>query len=122
HPSPLLLREGAATEPFTEGSCPVGLLPEVDYHVARVNLQPNDTLILFSDGITEAVDLQEEMYGIDRLRALFAGQANPGLDYLQQTALASLREFTRGASQADDITLLLVRYQPTNGTPAPSAA
>ncbi|HEX4077060.1 MAG TPA: SpoIIE family protein phosphatase, partial [Candidatus Acidoferrales bacterium] len=47
HPSPLLLREGAATEPFTEGSCPVGLLPEVDYHVARVNLQPNDTLILF---------------------------------------------------------------------------
>ena len=82
----------------------------------------NDTLILFSDGITEAVDLQEEMYGIDRLRALFAGQANPGLDYLQQTALASLREFARGASQADDITLLLVRYQPTNGDPAPSAA
>lgn len=122
HPSPLLLRAGDATEPFTEGSCPVGLLPEIDYHVARVNLQPNDTLILFSDGITEAVDLQEEMYGIDRLRALFAGQANPGLDYLQQTALASLREFARGASQADDITLLLVRYQPTNGDPAPSAA
>jgi sigma-B regulation protein RsbU (phosphoserine phosphatase) len=115
HPSPLLLRGGEATEPFTEGSCPVGLLPEIDYHVARVNLQANDTLILFSDGITEAVDTQEEMYGIDRLRALFAGQANPGLDYLQQTALASLREFTRGASQADDITLLLVRYQPTNG-------
>jgi phosphoserine phosphatase RsbU/P len=122
HPSPLLLREGDATEPFTEGSCPVGLLPEIDYHVARVNLQPNDTLILFSDGITEAVDLQEEMYGIDRLRALFAGQANPGLDYLQQTALASLREFTRGASQADDITLLLVRYQPTNGGTLPSVA
>ena|SRR5579862_2653681 len=125
HPSPLLLRGGEATEPFTEGSCPVGLLPEIDYHVARVNLQANDTLILFSDGITEAVDTQEEMYGIDRLRALFAGQANPGLDYLQQTALASLREFTRGASQADDITLLLVRYQPTNGgaaSPADQAA
>jgi phosphoserine phosphatase RsbU/P len=121
HPSPLLLRGGEATEPFTEGSCPVGLLPEIDYHVARVNLQPNDTIVLFSDGITEAVDLKEEMYGIDRLRALFAGQANPGLDYLQQTALASLREFTRGASQADDITLLLVRYQPTNGT-TPSSA
>jgi phosphoserine phosphatase RsbU/P len=113
HPSPLLLRSGEATEPFTEGSCPVGLLPEVNYHVVRMKLQSNDTLILFSDGITEAVDLKEEMYGIDRLRALFAGQTNPGLDYLQQTALASLREFTRGASQADDITLLLVRYQPS---------
>jgi len=119
HPSPLLLRVGEATEPFTEGSCPVGLLPEVEYHVASVKLQPNDTMILFSDGITEAVDPQEEMYGIDRLRALFAGQANPGLDYLQQAALASLREFTRGASQADDITLLLVRYQPSNDTNSP---
>jgi len=122
HPSPLLLRGGNATEPFTEGSCPVGLLPEIDYHVARVKLQPNDTLVLFSDGITEAVDVGDEMYGIDRLRALFVGQANPGLDYLQQTALASLREFTRGASQADDITLLLVRYQPANGAPSPAGA
>ncbi|HTX16745.1 MAG TPA: SpoIIE family protein phosphatase [Candidatus Baltobacteraceae bacterium] len=121
HPSPLLLRGGAATEPFTEGSCPVGLLPEIDYHVARVKLEPNDTLILFSDGITEAVDMKEEMYGIDRLRALFAGQANPGLDYLQQNALASLRDFTRGASQADDITLLLVRYQPSTQETPPAA-
>lgn len=121
HPSPLLLRAGEATEPFTEGSCPVGLLPEVDYHVARVKLQAGDTMVLFSDGITEAVDVKEEMYGIDRLRALFAGQANPGLDHLQQSALASLREFTRGASQADDITLLLVRYQPANGAPAAPA-
>ncbi|HTZ99457.1 MAG TPA: SpoIIE family protein phosphatase [Candidatus Aquilonibacter sp.] len=112
HPSPLLLRSGEATEPFTEGCCPVGLLPEVDYHVARVNLHPEDTLILFSDGITEAVDLTEEMYGIDRLRSLFVGRASAALDELQQVALASLREFTRGASQADDITLLLVRYQP----------
>jgi phosphoserine phosphatase RsbU/P len=113
HPSPLLLRAGEATEPFTEGSCPVGLLPEVNYRVVRIKLQPNDTLILFSDGITEAVDPEDAMYGIDRLRALFAGQVDPALDYLQQTALASLREFSRGANQADDITLLLVRYKPS---------
>lgn len=112
HPSPLLLRGGQTTEPFIEGSCPVGLLPEIDYHIARVQLEPDDTLILFSDGITEAVDLKEEMFGIDRLRNLFTGQANPALDHLQRIALESLREFTRGASQADDITLLLVRYQP----------
>lgn len=115
HPSPLLLRSGDATEPFTDGCCPVGLLTEVDYHVARVNLQPEDTLVLFSDGITEAVDLKDEMYGIERLRSLFRGQAGAALDQLQQIALDSLREFTRGASQADDITLLLVRYGPTAG-------
>jgi phosphoserine phosphatase RsbU/P len=118
HPSPLLLRGGETTEPFTEGSCPVGLLPEIEYHVARVQLYPDDTLALFSDGITEAVDLQEEMYGVDRLRSLFTGQVNSALDQLQQIALTSLREFTRGASQADDITLLLVRYQPTGDAAA----
>lgn len=122
HPSPLLLRGGEATEPFTDGCCPVGLLPEVNYHVARVKLQPDDTLILFSDGITEAIDLKEEMYGIDRLRALFTGQAAAPLDRLQQAALTSLREFTRGASQADDITLLLVRYRPPEPAAAPSAS
>jgi phosphoserine phosphatase RsbU/P len=83
-----------------------------------VQLYPDDTLALFSDGITEAVDLQEEMYGVDRLRSLFTGQVNSALDQLQQIALTSLREFTRGASQADDITLLLVRYQPTGDAAA----
>ena len=67
HPSPLLLRRGAVTEIFTQGSFPVGLVPEAKYSAVRVILEPGDTLLLFSDGVTEAADLQEEMYGIPRL-------------------------------------------------------
>ena len=111
HPSPLLLRKGEITEAFTEGSCPVGLLPEIDYAMAHMQLQPDDTLVLFSDGVTEAVDVRQEMYGVSRLRDVLAGKHEAPLEHLQQNVLKSLEDFGRGASQADDITLMLVRYR-----------
>src|ERR1700730_10905527 len=57
HPSPLLLRRGEVTEIFTEGSFPVGLIPEANYVAVRVTLEPGDTLVLFSDRVTGAADL-----------------------------------------------------------------
>ena len=110
HPSPLLLRRGDVSEIFTEGSFPVGLIPEARYSAVRVNLEPGDTLILFSDGVTEAADLKEQMYGVPRLSEVLAGQHDAPLDHLQKRVVDSLDNFARGASQADDITLLLIRY------------
>jgi len=111
HPSPLLLRRGELAEPFTEGFTPVGLIPGVDYQAACVKLQTNDTLVLFSDGVTEAVDPDDELYGVPRLREALAGQLDSSLGHLQKTVFDSVTKFSRGASQADDITLLLVRYR-----------
>ena len=111
HPSPLLLRRGEVTGPFTEGSFPVGLLPEASYAAVRVNLQPGDTLILFSDGVTEAMDLEGEMFGVSRLCDVLSGQHDAPLDCVQKAVLESVDNFARGASQADDITLMLVRYR-----------
>jgi sigma-B regulation protein RsbU (phosphoserine phosphatase) len=110
HPSPLLLRRGAVTENFTQGSYPVGLVPEAKYSAVRVTLEPGDTLVLFSDGVTEAADLQEEMYGIPRLTEVLTGQHDAPLDQLQKRVVDSVENFARGASQADDITLLFIRY------------
>jgi phosphoserine phosphatase RsbU/P len=111
HPSPLLLRRGELAEPFTEGFTPVGLIAGVDYQSACVKLQSDDTLILFSDGVTEAVDPDDELYGVPRLREALAGCCNSSLDHLQKLVFDSVTKFSRGASQADDITLLLVRYR-----------
>jgi len=110
HPSPLLLRRGELAEPFTEGFTPVGLIAGVDYQSACVKLQSDDTLILFSDGVTEAVDPDDELYGVPRLREALAGCCDSSLDHLQKLVFDSVTKFSRGASQADDITLLLVRY------------
>jgi len=111
HPSPLLLRRGVVSEIFTEGSFPVGLIPEAQYVAVRVTLEPGDTLVLFSDGVTEAADLEERMYGVPRLSEALAGQHDAPLDQLQKRVVDSVENFARGASQADDITLLFIRYR-----------
>jgi serine phosphatase RsbU (regulator of sigma subunit) len=114
HPSPLLVRLDEVAEPFTEGGFPVGLIQDAEYVVSSAELEPGDTLVLFSDGVTEAMDPDEQMFGMSRLRKVLLGQHDTPLDRLQRTVLASVHTFCRGAAQADDITLLLARYRGTN--------
>jgi phosphoserine phosphatase RsbU/P len=112
HPSPILIRRsGNADEAFTEGSFPVGLVPEAEYATACVKLDPGDTLVLFSDGVTEAMDPKEDFFGMPRLKQLLTGHNETPLDELQKLVLEAVENFARGASQADDLTLLLVRYR-----------
>jgi sigma-B regulation protein RsbU (phosphoserine phosphatase) len=112
HPSPILIRCcGNTEEAFTEGSFPVGLVPEAEYATASVKLEPGDTLVLFSDGVTEAMDPQEELFGVPRLVRVLIGQNETPLDELQKVLLEAVENFAQGASQADDLTLLLVRYR-----------
>jgi sigma-B regulation protein RsbU (phosphoserine phosphatase) len=118
HPSPLLLRRGDLAEPFTEGTYPVGLVPGTEYKAACLKLEPGDTLVLFSDGVTEAADPDEQLFGVSRLREAIAGRLDAPLDQLQKAVFDSVENFTRGASQADDITLLLVRYRAAAQTAA----
>jgi serine phosphatase RsbU (regulator of sigma subunit) len=130
HPSPFLIRKGVAEEPFSEGSYPVGLVPEAEYSVARVKLEPGDTVVLFSDGVTEAMDPDEELFGVPRLRKVLTGQTECPLDQIQKSVLEAVENFARGASQADDLTLLIVRYRAagarattdTDATPAIQSA
>jgi phosphoserine phosphatase RsbU/P len=112
HPSPMLLRRGQLLEPFTEGSFPVGMMPEATYPAARVQLEPEDTLVLYSDGVTEAMNPGQQLFGAARLREVLLGKHDVPLDSLQNVVLESVQSFVRGAGQADDITLLLVRYRP----------
>ncbi|MGP8187626.1 MAG: SpoIIE family protein phosphatase [Terracidiphilus sp.] len=111
HPSPLLLREGEVSELYTEGSFPVGLIPEAEYSSARLQLEPGDTLVLFSDGVTEAENPEHELFDVEGLTQAVSGKSELAVEELQQSILDSVKTFTRGASQSDDITLLVVRYR-----------
>src|SRR6267142_2756135 len=111
HPSPILLRKETTQEAFTEGSFPVGLVPEAEFTTASLQLEPDDTLVLFSDGVTEAMDPEEELYGVSRLRAVLQGKTDLPLDEIQKTVLESVENFARGARQADDVTILVVRFR-----------
>ncbi len=127
HPSPFLIRNGIAEEAFTEGSYPVGLVPEAEYTAACLKLEPGDTLVLFSDGVTEAMDPDDQLYGVPRLKQLLTGLPECPLEEIQKCVLESVENFARGAHQADDLTLLVVRYRATaasatTDTDAPSAS
>jgi phosphoserine phosphatase RsbU/P len=111
HPSPFLIRKGVAEEAFTEGSYPVGLVPEAEYTTAAVKLEPGDTLVLFSDGVTEAMDPDDQLFGASRLQEVLAGITDTPLEEIQRRVLESVENFSRGAPQTDDVTLLLVRYR-----------
>jgi sigma-B regulation protein RsbU (phosphoserine phosphatase) len=111
HPSPLILRSGEVRELVSEGSFPVGLIPEARFTAKTASLLPGDTLILFSDGVTEAMDPEEQLFGVSRLQEVLSGQHDMPLEDLQKKVLKSVETFTRGASQADDITVLLLRYR-----------
>jgi serine phosphatase RsbU (regulator of sigma subunit) len=113
HPSPFLIRRGAAEEAFTEGSYPVGLVPEAEYTSLCIKLEPGDTLVLFSDGVTEAMDPDDELFGVPRLKQVLNGQPECPLENIQKCVLEAVENFTRGAHQADDLTLLIVRYRAT---------
>jgi sigma-B regulation protein RsbU (phosphoserine phosphatase) len=116
HLPPLLLRAGEVDEPFTEGGFPVGLIPDANYVASCVALRPGDTLVLYSDGVTEAMDPDHEMFGVSRLRELLVGKHEAPLETLKNSILESVQAFSRGASQADDITLLIARYRGATNT------
>jgi len=111
HPSPLLLRRGQVSDLYTEGSLPVGLLAQAEFTATRVKLEPDDTLLLFSDGIIEAEDPGRELFGFDRLHQILSGWQDESLESVRTIVFDSVNAFSRGAAQSDDMTLLVVRYR-----------
>ncbi len=111
HPSPLLLRRGEVTELYSGGSFPVGLIERASFKAARIQLEPDDTLLLYSDGVTEAEDKQKNLFGTQRLKEALSPHQESSLDVLQAGILKAVEQFAQGTSQSDDITLLAVRYR-----------
>ena len=111
HPSPILIRKNTVEEAFTEGSYPVGLVSDAEYTAVCLKLEPGDTLVLFSDGVTEAMDPDDNLFGVPRLREVLEQKAETPLEDIQKIILESVENFARGARQADDLTLLLLRYR-----------
>ena len=78
-------------------------------------LEAGDTFVLFSDGVSEAMNAAEDFYGEERLlAALSASAGTPAADTVRKV-VADVRAFVAGAKQSDDITVLAARYAPAKG-------
>jgi len=117
HPSPLLLRQGEVSELCSGGSFPIGLVEQSSFKAERIQLEPGDTLLLYTDGVTEAEDRDRNLFGVGGLKEAIGRHRDGSLAELQAGILSAVERFAEGASQSDDITLLVVRYQrPEDGT------
>jgi sigma-B regulation protein RsbU (phosphoserine phosphatase) len=79
------------------------------YKEARTTLNPGDTLILFTDGVTEAADPSDDEYGEERLAALVASMKDRPSDEIVEAIHNAVTAFTQGAPAADDITVVVAR-------------
>jgi serine phosphatase RsbU (regulator of sigma subunit) len=111
HPSPLLLRRGEVSDLYSTGSFPIGLVEKATFTSTRIQLEPGDTLLLYTDGVTEAEDRNRQLFQEGRLKAALGQHQGSSLKSLQDGILSAVEKFTEGASQSDDVTLLAVRYR-----------
>jgi sigma-B regulation protein RsbU (phosphoserine phosphatase) len=121
HDVPVRLNGNAPPAPLqAEGGPVLGLLETATYPSNHFKLAPGEYLVSFTDGVTEATDVADAFFGSERLLQLL-GNANPqDATALTRSVFAAVRDFAHGAIQADDITVLSVRFI-GHGTGRPGA-
>jgi sigma-B regulation protein RsbU (phosphoserine phosphatase) len=90
---------------------PVGLIEGSKYELAGRQLSPGDKLVIYTDGVTEAQDARGAFFGRKRLFDLVRAHAGASATELHDSIQGAVRDFTEGAPQSDDITLVVLDYQ-----------
>jgi len=109
HNPPLVChgRDGSLTELPATGIA-MGALPDADYAADTIRLEQGDVIVLYTDGITEAENARQEMFGEDRLRTVICqSRAQPPADIITKI-LNDVRMFCGDHPQSDDITLMVI--------------
>lgn len=117
HNPPYILRADGALQCLDDhtGSA-LGIIRGAPYRRGHDRLAPGDSILIYSDGITEARDTQRRMYGEPRLRQLLQSESFPSPQRLIERVSTDVQSFVQGAEQSDDITLLALRYEGKNNS------
>jgi sigma-B regulation protein RsbU (phosphoserine phosphatase) len=116
HNPPLVLRQNGTAE-FVAGtqSTIVGIDEEAVFHEATLTLMPGETLCLYTDGVTEAFNVEEEMFSEERLQQEMASYPQESMNGFVHTILHRVKAFAGEMPQTDDITVLALRYLGSRG-------
>lgn len=109
HNPPLLRRASGAIERLQPGGLPFGIRAQTDYECREVFLQEGDLLVIFTDGLVEAVDPQGREFEEARLLGLLAQCSCRPAAAVLSCIMSELEAYVAGARQNDDITLLVIR-------------
>ncbi len=117
HNPPLILRADGSLEELKAGGLLLGMLDGQDYKQETVSLDPGDVVVLYTDGITEAVgpgideDNVEAMFGEEALEEIVRSSSHLPAVGIKEAILDAVSRHTEGVAQSDDITLVVIRRQ-----------
>jgi phosphoserine phosphatase RsbU/P len=109
HNNPILRRRSGAIERLESGGMPLGVLDSAVYGCGECTLEPGDWLAIFTDGVVEAENVQQQEYGEMRLIAMLHSGVMTTPAMLLNNLLADLDRFAGNAPQHDDVTCVLMR-------------
>ena len=109
HNLPLIVHADGSSDilPGTDGIA-LAVLPGADYEQRSITIAPGDSVIFYTDGVTEAVNVEGEEFGMERLSAVFAAVGAPDCQSATQAVLDAVKDFAGEAPQFDDITCLVL--------------
>jgi sigma-B regulation protein RsbU (phosphoserine phosphatase) len=109
HDGGLLLRKDGEVEFLRSTSTPLGLMAGMPYLDAQIELQPDDLLVLYSDGVPEAYNLKEEEWGEERLVACLKECRDQSAAQITAKVFEAIDAYAGTAPQHDDITLMVLK-------------
>ena len=112
HNPPFLLRiSGTAIEELATGGMIIGMFPQLKYEEETLELAAGDILLLFSDGVSEANDPQENEFGEERLKELLRRTSHLPIHEMASAILRELKKWMADAVQFDDLTFVLLKVR-----------
>jgi serine phosphatase RsbU (regulator of sigma subunit) len=109
HNAPMLRRSSGTIERLDIGGIPVGISPEVVYQAGETTLNPGDWLVIFTDGVVEAINTKGEEYGEPNLLRVVEDGAGTTPSEMLRRLLADLDGYVGNTPQQDDVTCLLLK-------------
>jgi len=109
HNPPLIVHAGGTMEQLAAGGLPLGIMSDAEFREGRTQLRPGDVLVIYSDGVSEAVNGNGEEFGPTRLYEVVARNLDASASGIRDRIESALTKFCQGTPAADDITLVIVK-------------
>jgi len=114
HNYPILVRSDGSMELLKEGGAIIGALPHMEYMSCDIQLQPQDILFFFTDGLSEAMNTEENEYGEERIRNMVLEHRNENPQALVDMILSDMRSHDSTYPPRDDTTVIAIKMNDTN--------
>jgi serine phosphatase RsbU (regulator of sigma subunit)/pSer/pThr/pTyr-binding forkhead associated (FHA) protein len=113
HCPPIVVRANGERSELEATGMPVGLIETAEFRVMEQRLSAGDKIVIYSDGVTEAQNLETGFFGKKRLRAVVEAHAADSCAAIHDAIQDAVAAFTEGAPQSDDITLVVLEFRGT---------